>query len=79
MQGVRFWPAIVVPAVFAVLFEPAVGGVGAAIGIFISEMLSHGLPFISLSDGVTSNFFAFYFLGYFMKQYLLRRYVICVH
>ena len=33
--GVRFWPAVVVPAVFSVLFGPFVGGVGAAIGIFL--------------------------------------------
>jgi uncharacterized membrane protein len=76
VQGVRFWPAVIVPAVFYVLFGPVVGGVGSAIGIFISEMLSHGLPFLSLSVGVTSNFVAFYFLGYFMKEYSLRRYLV---
>jgi uncharacterized membrane protein len=76
VQGVRFWPAVVVPAVFSVLFGPIVGGVGAAIGIFISDMLSHGLPFLSLSVGVTSNFAAFYILGYFMKEYTIKRYLI---
>lgn len=76
VQGVRFWPAVVVPAVFSVLFGPIVGGVGAAIGIFISDLLSHGLPFLSLSVGVTSNFTAFYFLGYYMKKYSLRRYLV---
>ena len=65
IQGVRFWPAVIVPAVFSVLFGPTVGGVGAAIGIFISDMFSHGMLFLSLSVGVTSNFLAFYFLGYF--------------
>jgi uncharacterized membrane protein len=39
IMGVRFWPAVVIPAVFTVLFGPIVGGVGAAIGIFISDML----------------------------------------
>jgi uncharacterized membrane protein len=63
VQGVRFWPAVVIPAVFSVLFGPVVGGVGVGIGIFISDMLSHGLLFLSLSVGVTSNFAAFYFLG----------------
>lgn len=76
VQGVRFWPAVVVPAVFSVLFGPIVGGVGAAIGIFLSDMLSHGLLFLSLSVGVTSNFAAFYFLGYYMKEYGLRRYLV---
>lgn len=72
----RFWPAVVVPAVLSVLFGPVVGGAGAAIGIFISDMLSHGLPFLSLSVGVTSNFATFYFLVYYMKKYTLRRYLI---
>ena len=76
VQGVRFWPAVVVPAVFSVLFGPVVGGLGAAIGIFLSDMLSHGLLFLSISVGVTSNFAAFYFLGYYMKEYTLRRYLI---
>jgi len=65
--GVRFWPAVVVPAVFSVLFGPLVGGVGAAIGIFFSDMLSHGMPFLSLSVGVTSNFTAFYILGHMTR------------
>ena len=74
--GVRFWPAVVVPAVFSVLFGPRVGGVGAAIGIFICDMLSHGMPLLSLSVGVTSNFTAFYILGYMTREYSLKRYVV---
>lgn len=74
--GVRFWPAVVVPAVFAVLFGPMVGGVGAAIGIFICDMLSHGMPLLSLSVGVTSNFAAFYILGYMTREYSLKKYMI---
>ena len=46
---VRFWPGVFVPAVFAVLFGPVVGGVGASIGIFISDMLVHGNALLSLS------------------------------
>ncbi len=76
MFGVRFWPAVVVPAVFSVLFGPVVGGIGAAIGIFICDMLSHGMPFLSLSVGVTSNFIAFYILGRMTKEYSLKRYLI---
>ena len=71
MFGVRFWPAVVVPAVFSVLFGPVVGGVGAAIGIFICDMLSHGMPILSLSVGVTSNFIAFYILGRMTREYSL--------
>jgi len=74
--GVRFWPAVVVPAVFSVLFGPLVGGVGAAIGIFLCDMLSHGMPFLSLSVGVTSNFTAFYILGYMTREYSLKKYVV---
>ena len=35
---VRFWPSVIVPATFAVLFGPWVGGISAAIGIFISDI-----------------------------------------
>lgn len=76
LYGVRFWPAVVVPGVFAVLFGPFVGGVGAAIGIFISDMLTHGMPLLSLSAGVTSNFIAFFILGYGTKDYSLKRYIL---
>ncbi len=76
MFGVRFWPAVVVPAVFSVLFGPIVGGVGAAIGIFICDMLSHGNPFLSLSVGVTSNFAAFYILGQMTREYSLKKYMV---
>lgn len=74
--GVRFWPAVVIPAVFSVLFGPLVGGVGAAIGIFLSDMLSHGMPLLSLSVGVTSNFIAFYILGHATREYSLKKYIL---
>jgi len=62
--GVAFWPAVVVPAIFAVLFGPWVGGIGAAIGIFIRDVIYHGDPLLSLVAGVTSNFAMFFLLGY---------------
>ncbi|MEM1515532.1 MAG: hypothetical protein QXT26_03255 [Thermoproteota archaeon] len=65
---VRFWPIVVIPAVFAVLFGPIVGGLGAAIGIFISDLLIHGDPLLSLLAGVTANFIGFYLLGYFSRR-----------
>jgi len=61
---VRFWPQAVIPAVFAVVFGPWVGGLGAAIGIFIADMFIHGNALLSLSAGVTSNFVMFVLLGY---------------
>ena len=65
---VRFWPSVVIPAAFAVLFGPLVGGIGAAIGIFISDTLIHHDPLLSLTVGVTSNFIGFYLLGLFSRK-----------
>jgi hypothetical protein len=65
---VRFWPQVVIPAVFAVIFGPWVGGLGAAVGIFISDMLIHGNPILSLMAGVPSNFVMFWLIGYFTKK-----------
>ncbi|MBS7632299.1 hypothetical protein KEJ15_01580 [Candidatus Bathyarchaeota archaeon] len=68
--GVAFWPAAVIPAVFAVLFGPWTGGIGAAIGIFIRDMLFHGDPLLSLSAGVTANFAGFFIIGYVSRASL---------
>ncbi len=68
--GVRFWPVVVIPATFALLFGPIVGGVGAAIGIFISDMFTHGDPLLSLTAGVTSNFVCFALIGYLSHKNL---------
>lgn len=67
---VRFWPAVIVPAVFAVLFGPWVGGISAAIGIFISDMVfpGHGVPLLSLTVGVPSNFLGFFLVGYISSK-----------
>lgn len=65
---VRFWPQVIVPAVFAALFGPWVGGVGAAIGIFINDMLLGGNPLLSLMAGVTSNFAMFWLIGFISKK-----------
>ncbi len=61
---VRFWGiAVVIPAVFAAVFGPAVGGIGAAIGIFISDMVVHGDALLSLTVGVPANFAMFTVIG----------------
>jgi len=67
-EQVRFWPPVIVPAVFAVVFGPMVGGLGAAVGIFLSDMLLGGNPLLSLMAGVTSNFVAFFLIGYIAKK-----------
>jgi uncharacterized membrane protein YkvA (DUF1232 family) len=62
--GVGFLPAVVIPAVFAVLYGTWVGGLGAAIGIFIRDMFVHGIPALSLAAGVPPNFIVFFLIGY---------------
>jgi len=65
---VRFWPSVFVPAVFAIAFSPFVGGAGAAIGIFISDMMIHGNALLSLTVGVPANFTAFYLTGVLYRR-----------
>ena len=67
---VKFWPAVIVPGIFAVLFGPWVGGIGAAIGIFISDMVQpgHGIALLSLTVGCTSNFAGFYLIGFISRR-----------
>lgn len=66
---VRFWPSVFVPAIFAVLFGPWVGGISATIGIFFSDMIypGHGVAFLSLTVGVPSNFLMFFLIGYIAR------------
>lgn len=61
--GVRFWPAVIVPGLFSYMFGGIVGGVGAAVGIFVSDVIIHGDPFLSLTVGVPANFIGFYIVG----------------
>ena len=63
--GVRFWPQVFVPAVFSVLFGPWVGGVGAAIGIFLADTIygTHD-ALLSLLVGVPANFIGFFVIGW---------------
>jgi len=65
---VRFWPVVIIPGIFATLFGPWVGGIGAAIGIFASDMVSHGNPLLSITVGVSSNFIGFFILGYIAQK-----------
>ena len=68
--GVAFWPAAFVPAIFAVLFGPWEGGIGAAIGIFIRDSIVNGQPLLSLAVGVPANFAAFFLMGYIARKKL---------
>ena len=62
--GIGFLPAVVIPAVFAVLYGPWVGGISGAIGIFIRDIFVHGNAAISLVAGVPPNFILFFLIGY---------------
>jgi len=77
---VKFWPAVIVPAIFAVLFGPWVGGTSAAIGIFISDMVQpgHGIALLSLTVGVPSNFVAFYLVGSISRKNMNWQSIIAV-
>lgn len=67
--GVRFWPQVFAPGAFAVLFGPWVGGVGAAIGIFIADVVyGHHDALLSLFVGVPSNFVGFALIGYLSRR-----------
>jgi uncharacterized membrane protein len=68
--GVAFWPAAVIPAIFAALYGPWIGGAGAAIGIFARDMLFHGDPLLSLTAGVPPNFIMFFIIGYVSQKKL---------
>lgn len=76
---VRFWPEVVIPGAFAVLFGPLVGGIGAAIGIFISDVLIHHDPILSMTVGVPANFVCFYLVGYISRKELSwRKTLLCL-
>ncbi len=63
--GVRFWPQVFVPATFSILFGPWVGAGGAAIGIFLADVIyGHHDALLSLLVGVPSNFIGFFVIGW---------------
>jgi hypothetical protein len=65
----QFRPAVVIPAVFASLFGPMVGGLGAAIGTLIADSVAHGQLYVrSLVSAVPGNFVGFYLFGWLMKR-----------
>lgn len=69
--GVRFWPQVFVPGAFAVLFGPWVGGMGAAVGVFIADVVyGHHDALLSLLVGVPSNLACFALIGYLSSRSL---------
>lgn len=77
--GVGFLPAVVIPAVFAVLYGPWVGGISGAVGIFIRDLVFHGNAPLSLIAGVPANFILFFLIGYLStKNISLKHVLTCV-
>lgn len=65
----QFRPAVIVPAFFATIFGPWVGGIGAALGTLIADSVKHGtLYFGSLIAAVPGNFIGFFVFGYVLKK-----------
>lgn len=65
----QFRPAVVIPAVFASLFGPVVGGLGAAVGTLIADSIAHGQIYVrSLVSAVPGNFVGFFLFGWLMKR-----------
>lgn len=69
---IQFRPAIAIPAVFAVLFGPWVGGLGAALGTFIASIIRYGTPLLTIFSGTPANLAGFAVLGY-LAQKLMRK------
>lgn len=66
---IQLRPAVVVPAIFAALFGPLVGGLGAAIGTFIASIVRYGTPLLTIFSGTPANFACFYLVGYFTRRF----------
>jgi hypothetical protein len=65
----QFRPAVIVPALFATVFGPWAGGVGAALGTLIADSAKHGgLYFGSLLAAVPGNFVGFFLFGYILQK-----------
>jgi uncharacterized membrane protein len=74
----QFRPAAaVVPVIFAVFFGPWVGGVGAALGSQIVDMLTPGYALSGLIAGMPGNFIGFFLYGWLLRgKFSWRRFVL---
>jgi uncharacterized membrane protein len=73
---VQLRPAVVIPAIFAIIFGPLVGGLGAAIGTFIASIITYGTAILTIFSGTPANFACFYLLGKFSKPYNRRNFIV---
>jgi len=74
----QFRPAIVIPAVFSIVFGALPAGIGSAIGTLICDSVKHGQLYIpSLVSAVPGNFIGFYMLGKMLKgKFSWQRFVV---
>ncbi|MEM0358338.1 MAG: ECF transporter S component [Candidatus Bathyarchaeia archaeon] len=72
---VQLRPAVVIPAAFAVLFGPLVGGLGAAIGTFIASIFTYGTAVLTIFSGTPGNFVCFYVMGKLCKPFTWRNFM----
>jgi hypothetical protein len=73
----QFRPAVVVPALFAVVFGSVPAGVGAALGTLIADSMKHGYLYPgSYLSAVPGNFVGFYLFGYITKKFTWGRFVL---
>lgn len=72
---VQLRPAVVIPAVFAVLFGPLVGGLGAAIDTFIASIFTYGTAVLTIFSGTPGNFVCFYVMGKLCKPFTWRNFM----
>jgi len=70
---IQFRPAIVIPAIFAVVMGSWVGGTGAALGTFMASIIRYGTPILTIFSGTPGNFLGFWILGYVTRK-LMRKY-----
>lgn len=65
----QFRPAIVIPLVFATLFDWTTGAFGGALGTFIADSIKHGQIYIpSLIAAVPGHLVAFLIFGIFTRK-----------
>jgi uncharacterized membrane protein len=65
----QFRPAVIIPAFFATIFGPWVGGTGAAMGTLIADSVKHGQLYPgSLIAAVPGNFIGFFIFGYILRR-----------